>query len=149
MARLAPKAQPTLSQGGDLLSGHRYIRRHKGQDKIKDGGSGVHDAAGQTHDWGAVPVIAQQEHGAGQHRGTVGDNFCPACLNAAGGVVIWVHAHTAGAEDYIGSGAPGLPYSARHILHPVAGVGDRNGPDAVGGKLFLDDRSKGILNDTV
>ena len=65
VAGLAAKTQPALTQSHDLGPGHWNVCRHKGQYQIEDGGAGVHDAAGQAHDGGAVVIVAQQNMAPG------------------------------------------------------------------------------------
>ena len=48
MALLAAQAQAALAQRGDVGAGDGDIRRHLGQHQVKNGRTGVHDAAGAT-----------------------------------------------------------------------------------------------------
>ena len=122
MAFLTAQAQTALTQGGDVTACYGYICRYLGQDQVKNRDTGVHDAAGETHDGQTVLKIAQKEHGAGEHRGSVADNIRADRLDAAGGVVVRVHTHAAGAEDHIRAPLPHGKHRIPDVLHTVTGI---------------------------
>lgn len=122
MAFLTAQAQTALTQGGDVTACYGYICRYLGQDQVKNRGTGVHDAAGETHDGQTVLKIAQKEHGAGEHRGSVADNIRTGRFDTAGGVVVRVHTHAAGAEDHIWAPLPHGKHRIPDVFHTVTGV---------------------------
>ena len=63
-------------------------------------------------------------HGAWQDGGSVGDNIGPRGLDAAGRVVVWIHAHSPGADDQIRPGFPQLRDGGGHMLVVIRGAGD-------------------------
>ena len=69
------------------------VGQQAGQQQVKNGALGVHHTAGQAADRHTVQ-IADQEHGTGQHRRTVGNNFSPGVPDGQRGAVVRVHAHT-------------------------------------------------------
>ena len=120
-----------------------------GEHQVEDRGPGVHHAAGEAADGGAVLVIAQEEHGAGEDRGAVGDDVRPGAADGAGGVVIRVHAHAAGAEDEVGMGLSGLGDGGDDVLHRVAGVGHGEGLNAVGRQLAPHHGGEAVLDEAL
>ena len=98
MALGAAKAETTLAQTGNILGGDGIVGQQAGQQQIKDGALGVHDAAGQAADRHTVQ-IAHEEHGTRQHRCAVGDDVRAGVPDGQRGAVVGVHAHAAGGED--------------------------------------------------
>ena len=52
----AAKAETTLAQTGNILGGDGIVGQQTGQQQVKDGALGVHDAAGQTADRHTVQI---------------------------------------------------------------------------------------------
>ena len=80
---------------------HPHPGGDPGQHQVEHSGLGVHDAAGQAQNGHAAVKIPQQEHGSRQDRRAVGDNLRPGVPDGAGGPVVRVHAHAAGAQHHI------------------------------------------------
>ena len=123
-----------------------HTRRDARQHQIKNRGGGVHDAAGQTHDGRTVGIIAEEEHGAGQDGRAIGDDLAAGRLDRAGGAVVRVDAHAAGAEDEIDARGVESIHRLRDGVHIVAGRAVVRDLHAVFLELRDDDRGELVLN---
>ena len=101
MALCAAEAQTAAAERGDLLLRDLQSCSDPRQDEIEDRRLRVHDAARQTHHGLAVFLVSQQEHGPGQDRCAVGHDPRAAPGDRAGGIVVGIDAHAAGAEDRV------------------------------------------------
>ena len=125
---------------GDLLLRDRQSCSDPRQDEIDDRRLRVHDAAGQTHYRLAVFVVSQQEHGPGQDCCAVGHDPRAAPGDRAGGIVVGIDAHAAGAEDHVDRLFPHLRDRRGDLLQPVADGQMLCHRDAVGLQLLCEDR---------
>ena len=144
-AGAAAQAEAALPQAGDILGGDGVIGQQTGQQQIENGPLGVHHAARQAADRHTVQ-IADQEHGTGQHRRTVGNNFSSGVPDGQRGAVVRIHAHAAGGKDQLT--ACGLCFQnggrdARRVI--VADLVEGH-LTAIHRQLLLEDGSKLVLN---
>ena len=126
-----------------------YACRNAWQNQIEDGGFGIHDTTRQAKNGCSVFKIGQQEHSSRKYRCTVGYDSCTGIFNSTRCPVIRIHAHTAGAENEIGSFFLQLQNRIGNALHIVVTENLSTDFDAVGCQFFNNNRSEGILDSSI
>ena len=148
-ARLAAETQPALAEGNDVPPCYRHACGKARQKQVEHRRARIHHAAGQTAYRRAVVKISDEEHCPGQNRRAVGDYPRAACAYPAGGVVVRIDAHPAGAEYEIGLFAAHFKDRVPDVLHAVAGADRCDCLYPVGFELFNDHGREGVVYDAL
>ena len=109
MAGWAVAAQPSMPHAGQFFPTDRSTGEDARQKKIQNSDLVVHAAGGNAYDRD-ITDPADQQHGPGQNRRTVGGFAGPGCQDAGPGHIIGIDRHAAARHDKVGTSRQTSPY---------------------------------------